>query len=226
MFDRVPPPEPIKAGMGAPRRVLALLLLSPHAVYGLRPSCSGRRVAIKQAAAATVALATVCPVAAAPQRGAEDPYKMQLFDNKAVCARRTLLGACKEEGRGGSSGGGSDGGAEAVPAPKVLSAATAEPESELVQKLLARTKENADENARVVREKTLAAGMSGSYGPLATSVPVMRTDGSFDEISFSRFDKLKDRGNIVRSKTGLDVYIKGFNPDTPEPKQEKLLGIF
>ena len=107
------------------------------------------------------------------------------------------------------------------------STTNAEPiDGDIVQKLLERTTTNAEANARLVKEKTVAAGMSGTYGPFAKSVPVMRVDGSFDDITFARFDKLKDRGKIVRTRTGLDAYVSGFDPDAPEPKPEKLFGLF
>ena len=75
------------------------------------------------------------------------------------------------------------------------------------------------------KEKTVAAGLPGTYGPLAREAPVMRADGSFDAIPLRKFDRLKDKKKIVRTATGLDAYAPGFDPDAPEPK-EKLFGIF
>ena len=42
----------------------------------------------------------------------------------------------------------------------------------------------------------------------------------------ARFDKLKDKGKLVKTKTGLDMYVPGFDPDAPEPQRQKFLGIF
>ena len=75
------------------------------------------------------------------------------------------------------------------------------------------------------KEKTVAAGLAGTYGPFAREAPVMRADGSFDAIPLRKFDRLKDKKKIVRTETGLDAYAPGFDPDAPEPK-EKLFGIF
>lgn len=131
----------------------------------------------------------------AAQRGAEDAYAMQVFED-TVCSQRTMLGACKEVA-----------GPRAVAPPATFSTlqATGEPESELVKRLLERSAVNAEANARLVKEKTVAAGLSGVYGPFAKAVPVMRADGNFEEISFARYDKLKDKGKIVRTATGLDA---------------------
>jgi len=99
-------------------------------------------------------------------------------------------------------------------------------DNQLVQSLLKRSEDNAAANKRLVDEKTVKAGLPGVYGPFANTVPIMRGDGSFDSVSFSRYDKLKDRGKLAKSSTGLDVYIPGFDPDAPEPEREKFLGIF
>ena len=53
----------------------------------------------------------------------------------------------------------------------------------------------------------------------------MRADGSFDSVSIGKFERLKDRGVITKTATGLDTYVAGFDPDAPEPKQ-KFLGLF
>ena len=34
------------------------------------------------------------------------------------------------------------------------------------------------------------------------------------------------KGKIMQTKTGLDAYVPGFDPDAPEPKREKFLGLF
>jgi hypothetical protein len=46
----------------------------------------------------------------------------------------------------------------------------------------------------------------------------MRQDGSFEVVPLRRYDQLKDRGKIQQTATGLDQYVKGFDPDAPEPK--------
>ena len=156
----------------------------------------------------------------AAQRGAEDPYAVQMFDQNAVCTERTPLGACKQSVTPTRSV------PSQPPAPLTTLKPAAEPESELVTRLLERSAQNKEANDRLVKEKTLKAGLSGSYGPFATTTPVMRTDGSFDSISFARYDRLKDKGKIVKTKTGLDAYAPDFDPDAPEPKPAKLFGLF
>ena len=90
------------------------------------------------------------PVSAA-QKGAEDPYAMQLFD-KNPCQSRTPLGACREQGPGEVAG------AAAAPEPpmRVLQIQPEE-ESPLIAMLKQRSLDNADKNAQEVREKTLSA---------------------------------------------------------------------
>jgi len=171
--------------------VLIVATLCVDAAAGM--SCT-RRAAFSRAACA--AASTCVPREAfAAQRGAEDAYAMQVFED-TVCSQRTMLGACKEVA-----------GPRAVAPPATFSTlqATGEPESELVKRLLERSAVNAEANARLVKEKTVAAGLSGVYGPFAKAVPVMRADGNFEEISFARYDKLKDKGKIVRTATGLDA---------------------
>ena len=194
-------------------------------------------------------MATMPKAASAAQRGAEDPYATQIFED-SVCSQRTLLGACKEVAA-------RDRKAERASAARVTTLqAPTEPESELVKRLLERSAANADANARLVKEKTVAAGLSGTYGPFAKAVPIMRADGNFEEISFARYDKLKDKGKIVKTPTGLDacaeatleatarsaplccysrapfrlstrhIDVQGFDPDAPEPPREKFLGLF
>jgi len=161
-------------------------------------------------------LAAAAAPAAAELGGPDDPNKMQVFES-AGCARRTPLGACAEL---------AEQTVRQVPEPTIVpSAPAAEPESELVQALLARTEENKEKNDRIVLEKTIAANMPGLYGPLAKVAPVMRADGSFDDVPLKRFDKLRDRKKIVKTATGLNAYAPGFDPDAPEPRQ-KLFGIF
>ena len=50
-----------------------------------------------------------------------------------------------------------------------------------------------------VQDITLKNGLGAQYGPFANTVPVRREDGVFDSISFKRYDKLKDKGKIVRN---------------------------
>ena len=91
--------------------------------------------------------------------------------------------------------------------------------------LLKKTQENKEANAQLVKEKTIKAAQPGTFGPFAKDAPIMRQDGSFDIVPLRRYDTLKDRGKITQTATGLDMYVKGFDPDAPEPKQ-KLFGLF
>jgi hypothetical protein len=205
------------------RGVLASsLLLAP--ALGWTPPPIDRRAVLRGTAAAALAPALLPALPVAPavaaQRGAEDPYAMQLFEQSSVCRRRTLLGACAEGGTGRT--------VEDDAPPKLLQATpdTFGDDSPLVQRLLQRTAENAEANDRLVRDKTVKAALPGTYGPFATKAPVQRRDGSFDELPFAKYDRLKDRGFIERSPVGLDRYVEGFDPDAPEPERPKFLGIF
>lgn len=198
--------------VGMLRSMLLLLSLSASA-YAVRTSLPlSRRAALHNAGLA----AFVVPLSAeSAQRGAEDAYATQVFDN-SICTERTALGACKGSAKPD----------RAAPSTFKTLQVEAEPESELVKNLLAKSAENAEINQRIVREKTVAAGLSGTYGPFAKTVPIMRSDGNFEDISFARYDKLKDRGKIYKTATGLDAYVAGFDPDAPEPQRDKIMGLF
>ena len=197
----------------ASRRPLLVALITTLIHEG---ACLSTRRAVLSHAAAAAAVTTLPPLAAhAAQRGAEPAYQNQAFGDE-VCVRRTPLGACAETAKGGRAAG---------DAPLKVLQIEAEPESELVKRLLQKTEENKDSNARLVLEKTIKAGQSGQYGPFASEAPIMRQDGTFDVVSIRRFEKLKDRGKLTKSATGLDQYVKGFDPDAPEAK-EKFLGLF
>ena len=191
------------------RAVSLIALLAARST--LASSCT-RRVILSRSAAAAVT--TLSLPALAAQRGAEPAYQNQAFSDE-VCTRRTPLGACAE----------SKPEREEAPPPLNVLQPVAEPQSDLVRSLLKKTADNADANAQLVREKTIKAGQPGQFGPFAKEAPVMREDGSFDSIPLRRYDKLKDKGKLEKTATGLDRYVKGFDPDAPEPK-EKFLGIF
>ena len=191
------------------RGVILFALLAARSTLG---SSSTRRVLLSRSAAAAVTQLSMPALAA--QRGAEPAYQNQAFSDE-VCTRRTPLGACAE----------SRPEREAAAAPLNILQPTPEPESDLVRSLLQKTADNADANAQLVKEKTIKAGQAGQFGPFANEAPIMREDGSFDTVSLKRYDKLKDRGKLTKTATGLDRYVKGFDPDAPEPK-EKFLGIF
>ena len=201
------------------KTLLLLVLLA-------QPGCGAlytRRVIVSRAAAAAAASAAMpgLQAATAAQRGAENAYQTQTFGTE-VCVKRTAMGACAETAREGATG-------EAPTKPeatrvKVLQIEE-EPQSELVKSLLKKTADNAEANAREVKEKTIKANQPGQFGPFANTAPIMREDGSFDVVSLGKFQRLKDRGKITQTATGLDTYVKGFDPDIPEPKQ-KLFGLF
>ena len=46
-------------------------------------------------------------------------------------------------------------------------------DSEVVKRLLQRTADNAEKNAREVKEKTIKSNMGATYGPFAKNAPVM-----------------------------------------------------
>ena len=198
--------------------VFQLLFLTTCAA--LKADTLGRRVALQRMGAAVVAVRTALPASAA-QKGAEDAYATQAFDQTAICQRRTMLGACAEvskEKRTATT--------SALLPQRVLQAPATEPDSELVRTLLKRTAENRETNDRLVLEKTIANGMAGTYGPLANTAPIMRKDGSFEVVPLRRYDELKDKGNIYKTATGLDAYVATFDPDAPPPPASKLFGLF
>ena len=49
--------------------------------------------------------------------------------------------------------------------------------------------------------------------------------GDFMDLPLARYDRLKDQKKIVTNKNGLDVFVPGFDPTAPEPKQ-KMFGLF
>ena len=99
-------------------------------------------------------------------------------------------------------------------------------DSAIVQSLLKKTADNAEKNAQLVKEKTIKADQGATFGPFAKDAPIMRADGSFDVVPLAKYDRLKDRGKITQTATGLDKYVAGFDPDAPEPQREKIFGLF
>ena len=86
--------------------------------------------------------------------------------------KRNPLGACQDVApisTAAASG--------AAPAPTQLSqrAAAVDPaaDSEVMKRLLQRTADNAEKNAREVKEKTIKSNMGATYGPFAKAAPVM-----------------------------------------------------
>ena len=203
--------------------LLALLFVDGAA---LSSACTPRR-AVLRAAAAVAAAPLTLPLlpATAAQRGAEPAYKVQSFDDSAVCTRRTPLGACADTAPMGSPEAEKVLNRDTGAVPMRVLQAEPEAESDLVKSLLKKSAENAEANAQLVKEKTIRANQYGQFGPFSSETQIMRQDGSFDIVSIKRFDKLKDRGKLTKTKTGLDIYVKGFDPDAPEPK-EKLFGLF
>jgi hypothetical protein len=85
-----------------------------------------------------------------------------------TCVKRNPLGACQDFAAAPS---------EAAAAPMQLSQrpAAADPasDSEVVKRLLQRTADNAEKNAREVKEKTIKSNLGATYGPFAKNAPVM-----------------------------------------------------
>ena len=211
-----------------------LMMMLPTFAEALRtptPAALGRRMALRQGAAAALAAAVVAPLSTttilpplpciaadeklAPQRGAEDAYKTQTFSSD-VCTKRALNGACVETGK-----------ASAAPsaAPKLLQMQPEE-QSDYVKSLIQKSADNKEANDRLVKEKTIKADEGATFGPFAKNAPIMRADGTFDVVPLGRYKKLDNKGKITKTKTGLDMYIPGFDPDAPEPVRQKFLGIF
>lgn len=136
-------------------RAPLLLLLSQASA--LRPAISADRISRREASSAVLALCGF-PLAACAagqsQRGAEDPYETVLFSTGS-CSSRTPLGACRSEGGGASAAP-----VEASASPKLLTVPVEEETSELILSLRRKSAENAEKNARLVKETTLSALLS------------------------------------------------------------------
>lgn len=172
-----------------------------------------------------------------PTSNAPQPYPLPLrqpqrFDDTFVCAKRTPLGACAEQVKAVKP---------AAPAPRApvleqTPEATAVPlaeESELIRGLLARSRENADANAREVREKTLKNSLSGQFGPFSKDAPVMKPDGAFEIVRISTLERYKDNKWVVTKSNGLNEWAPGFDKAAAEAAEAKkkaekgkFLGIF
>ena len=140
--------------------------------------------------------------------------------------RRTPLGACAEQGRRPAT----EGSAGAL---KLLAAPTGPdiepdglPSSDYINQLRQRTRENKEKNDREVLEKTVKASLPGGYGPLATAAPVMLADGSFEDVPLALYNRLKDGGKIVKSRTGLDTFVEGFDSKQAAEQQRGWFGLF
>ena len=106
-------------------------------------------------------------------------------------------------------------------------------ESELIRGLLARSRENADANAREVREKTLKNSLGSQFGPFSKDAPVMKPDGAFEVVRISALERYKDKDWVVKNSNGLDEWAPGFDKAAAEATEAKkraekgkFLGIF
>jgi hypothetical protein len=80
-------------------------------------------------------------------------------------------------------------------------------ESDYIRMLRKRSEQNAEANAALVREKTLANGMGGAFGPFSKSAAVMRADGSIMILPVGKYERLKDRGFIVVAPSGESFFF-------------------
>lgn len=180
------------------------------------------RRALLRSSAAMAAGAIGTSSASAALRGGEDAYATQVFDAN-VCTKRTPLGACSEQGAMVDKVKPEE--AKATAPGGALMAPEDYESSELIRRLRQKTADNAEANAREVKEKTLKNGLAGTFGPFSSEAPIMRPDGEFDIVSLERFDRLKDAGKLTVSKTGLDTYIEGFDPTTFGAKKGGFFGF-
>ena len=121
---------------------------------------------------------------------------------------------------------------EQTPVPGATAAPATE-ESELIRGLLARSRENADANAREVREKTLKNSLGSQFGPFSKDAPVMKPDGAFEVVRISALERYKDKNWVVKNRNGLDEWAPGFDKAAAEAAEAKkraekgkFLGIF
>ena len=164
---------------------------------------------------AALAAGTMSDIRTDAERGAEPAYKMQPFAD-TVCVERTPLGACREYG--------AVPGAPAKPPvervdPSQLGGAkdvrlrcegTCPEDSELIQYLKKKSDINREANDRETMEKTVKANLAGTFGPFSSEGAVMKENGEFDILPKNAIEKLRDRGYVVTSKTGLDAWKPGF----------------
>lgn len=141
-----------------------------------------------------------------------------MFDARP-CVRRTALGACAEQGTGtalapAAPAGPANGGLRIIDATASRSAGGDADESDYIRMLRKRSEENAEQNAAFVREKTLANGMGGAFGPFSKSAAVMRADGSIMILPVGKYERLKDRGFIVVAPSGAGCLKKLRNGST------------
>lgn len=174
---------------------------------------STRRAALFSILAATCSVLDrrLLPPAIAAQRG-EELNPPVMFDARP-CVRRTALGACAEQGTGtalapAAPAGPANGGLRIIDATASRSAGGDADESDYIRMLRKRSEENAEQNAAFVREKTLANGMGGAFGPFSKSAAVMRADGSIMILPVGKYERLKDRGFIVVAPSGAGCLKK------------------
>jgi hypothetical protein len=115
-----------------------------------------------------------------------------------------------EQGAGPAAPAGSASGGSRIVDATASRAAGAEDnsESDYIRMLRKRSADNAEENAAFVREKTLANGMGGAFGPFSKSAGVMRADGSIMVLPVGTYERLKDRGFIVVAPSGESLFQK------------------
>ena len=94
------------------------------------------------------------------------------------------------------------GGARIIDGSAARAAGAEQEESDYIRQLRERSLANADANAAFVREKSLANGLSGAFGPFSSTTAVMKADGSLKILPISKYERLKDRGLIITAPSG------------------------
>jgi hypothetical protein len=60
-------------------------------------------------------------------------------------------------------------------------------------------------------------GLGGTFAPWANEAPVMTATGDFELLSIAQLESLKGAGKIMKTKTGLDAFVPGFDLKTYVP---------
>ena len=158
--------------------------------------CARREAAVAAlAAGAMVAATTAFPT---PAAAIGDVDRWQSFDSKS-CVKRGVLGRCDVYGETENID-------ERQPIisdkqREMLETLTKEQDSNAyIASLRKKTEENRERNEREVAMKSFANSQAGEFGPFSRYLPVEKLDGTFDILTYPRYEELKKQKAIVGKK--------------------------
>mmetsp|Transcript_66500 Transcript_66500/g.122859 ORF Transcript_66500/g.122859 Transcript_66500/m.122859 type:complete len:383 (-) Transcript_66500:142-1290(-) len=79
------------------------------------------------------------------------------------------------------------------------------------------------------RKEKIAKVNNNNLPPWTKYIGVMRSeDEQVIDVKLDKLDRLRKRGKVIKSPlgTGMDLFIKGYDINEPEPPEEKLFGVF